>query len=121
AFCLRLLSVDFQEPAPMVDEKIPTTEGYGMKKHLEKIANSIPPAVWFIFSFVSGSMAVLTACLAYEIGGAQFAAAFSFITGGFKDMQALFVAIYGTIFSSTLFFGISSYKLFKRSLEAKNI
>ena len=89
-----------------------------MKTTLDKIAKSIPPWIWFIMSLISGIATVFTFCLGMKLGGAQFLAGYSFFLGGMEDMAALFVFIYGCLFSSCFYFGKSSYTFYKQALES---
>lgn len=89
-----------------------------IKKQLTILKKKIPPLVWFFMAALSFIVAVLQVCLAFELGGAHFKAAFEFVTGGFKDLQLLALAVIATAFGglSTYYFK-ASYKFYREALK----
>ena len=90
-----------------------------IKKLFKKIRIHTPSWVWAILALYSGIMAVLGMCVTVKLGGVHIIAAYSWVTGGFVDNEALAIAILAGLFSATFtYFARASFLFYKETINS---
>ena len=90
-----------------------------IKDFFKKLHSLTPSWVFMLLALFSGIMSFLGLGVTLKLGGVQFVALYSWITGGYVDNQALAVAILAGVLCATFtYFARASYILLNAGLKA---